>query len=246
MRVANRIDIVDDLTIADADSDGDGDGPFANGDNRYGIRVVGPGAFTGNVTVQNTSIMSVEGNNSALLSVETGVTGNIVFNAAAAGVLGNNSFGVRIAAPVAGAVKVGGGLSVLGENSVGFSLTGDVTGRVTLDGQLTATGFRSTQRPGQTAMDRLDADDKLLGGVAARIAGNVGGGLFFDKAQPNTNNDVNDEDGDGVLDSDETTAEIISYGSAPALQIGSTIQTVTLGVPGSTPTGRWTRPSIPT
>ena len=70
------ITITDNLTPTDTDSDGDPDGPFATGSGRFGIRVVGPGAFTGDITNTPAGNIRVEGNQSAAISVETGVVGS--------------------------------------------------------------------------------------------------------------------------------------------------------------------------
>jgi hypothetical protein len=46
---SNVISLTEDYTPTDTDSDGDIDGAFATGSNRYGIRLTGPGAFTGDI-----------------------------------------------------------------------------------------------------------------------------------------------------------------------------------------------------
>ena len=43
----------------DADKDGDADGAFVNGTGRYGVRVAGPGTFTGNIVVETTGAVNV-------------------------------------------------------------------------------------------------------------------------------------------------------------------------------------------
>ena len=48
----------------DTDSDGDLDGPWATGTGKYGVRVAGAGAVTGDLLVDTSGLIQVEGNNS--------------------------------------------------------------------------------------------------------------------------------------------------------------------------------------
>ena len=70
-----QILVTDSFTATDTDNDGDLDGAFATGTGRFGIRAVGPGAVDGDIT--STGSITVEGNNSAGISVETGLNGNL-------------------------------------------------------------------------------------------------------------------------------------------------------------------------
>ena len=91
----------------------------------------------------------------------------------------------------------------------------------------------------------MDADDLLIGGSAVNIAADVGGGILFDLPHADIAND-DDDDNDGILDTadpddnnngvadvDEGSSDITVFGSAPAVQVGSTTQTVTVGVVGT-------------
>ena len=108
-------------------------------------------------------------------------------------------------------------------------------------------------------LDELDADDLLQGGPAVRVGANVAGGVLFDKALAYSeagiegdddkdgvkngdedddgdgvkNRDDTDRDGNGIPDASQTTASISSLGGAPALLIGSTSNSVTLGAVGT-------------
>ena len=61
------------FTPTDSDNDGDLDGPFAQGTGRFGIRVLGPGTFTGNIA--NSGTITIQGNQSAAISVESALAG---------------------------------------------------------------------------------------------------------------------------------------------------------------------------
>jgi hypothetical protein len=69
------------------------------------------------------------------------------------------------------------------------------------------------------------------------VAGNVAGGVVFDAKPVDASTTDTDEDDDGILDAQEGTALIASYGSAPAVQIGTSAQAVTLGAVASSADG---------
>ncbi len=213
--ITDNINGGDDL---DTDNDGDADGPLASGTGRYGLRLTGAGPLTGNVNLQGSSGITVEGNNSYGVSLESGIVGN-VSTAGSIRTTGTNSVGLNIAGPVTGSVRVGGTIAARGENATGVNLSGDVTGRLTLQGNISASGYRYTESPierpegfTETAendddylfLDELDADDLLQGGPTVRIASNVGGGVVLDVGPTYGAGGVEgDDDGDGVKNGDE-------------------------------------------
>ncbi|ALL14715.1 autotransporter outer membrane beta-barrel domain-containing protein [Caulobacter henricii] len=227
------ITLNEDYTPTDTDSDGDTDGAFATGSNRFGIRLTGAGAFTGNIVNETAGAITIEGNNSAGVSLESALIGNFTNNGTVT-LLGDNSAGIKIAAPVTGKVTVNGGVSVIGKNTVGVAVDGDVSGAFVVQGGVTATGYRFTTRP-SLAADRakLDADDVLQGGSALRVTANVAGGLLLDIPPKDTDPNKTDDDGDGVVDTSEGSAALTAFGAAPALLIGSDTRTVTLGAVGT-------------
>ncbi|MFC3308620.1 autotransporter outer membrane beta-barrel domain-containing protein [Blastomonas aquatica] len=226
--ITNRgtITIDENYTPTDTDGDGDIDGPFAQGSNRFGIRTLG--AFTGSVI--NSGTITIEGNDSAAISLEGPLTGSLT-SSGAISVLGNNSVGVRAGA-VSGNVALTGSIVAAGANATGVALTGPIGGALTVQGVITATGYRSTTAPADVS--KLDADDLLQGGPALSVAGSVAGGILFDAPPRNTNPDDKDEDKDGIDDASEGTASITSFGTAPAVQIGSATEAVTIGAVAGT------------
>ncbi|CAN5211525.1 autotransporter outer membrane beta-barrel domain-containing protein [soil metagenome] len=224
----------DDKTAAGvAAPDGDLDGPFAKGSGRYGIQLTGPGVFTGNIVQDSAGSILIEGNNSAGVSLETGLVGNLTLGGSIS-VTGDNSYGVHVAgtAPVTGNVTLNGSTTVLGGGSTAVALDGAVNGAFVVQGSVSATGYRYTTRPTETVIGALDADDLLQGGSAVRVAGNVTGGVL-----------LNGPTGSTVVDGTTTTTSVISssttgtaalnvFGGAPALLIGSDTQAVTLGAVG--------------
>jgi outer membrane autotransporter protein len=214
---AGVINNIEDYTATDADSDGDLDGAFASGARRYGLRVTGPAPFLGSLVNASGGVITVEGNDSAGVSVETRLEGDLIHSGGIS-VVGDRGVGLQ-APSVAGKVRIDGPVSVQGEGSSAVVL-GDVGGGVVLQNSITATGYRYTARAADDARAKLDADDLKQGGSAVRIHGSVGGGILLDAPPAETNADSTDDDGDGITDTLEARAILTSYGAAPALDLG--------------------------
>lgn len=226
---SGTIKIDEPYTPTDTDNDGDLDGPFALGSGRYGIRTLG--AFTGNII--NTGTITVEGNNSFGIALGGPLTGNFSHDGTTS-VLGNNSVGVSLN-NVTGNVRLAGTISAQGQGSIAVRSQGNVTGAMVIQGKISSTGYRYTTPP--TDPSKLDADDLLQGGPAISIEGNVTQGVILAVPPKDNSPTNNDEDADGIEDSKEGSAAVASYGSAAALRIGSTTQSVTLGAVPGTATG---------
>ena len=208
---SGTITIDESFTPTDTDTDGDLDGPFAQGSGRFGIRVLGPGTFTGNIG--NSGTITVEGNQSGGLVVDSALSGTLNVSGTIK-VLGNDSVGVKADDVSDNVILSTGTIEVQGGNSVGVALNGDIGGALVIQNAIQNTGYRYTQVPADTS--KLDADDLLQGGSALVVAGSVGGGILFDARPADNSTTDTDEDDDGVLDANETTATILTVGSAPA------------------------------
>ena len=228
------ISLLEDYTATDSDSDGDLDGPFAQGSNRVGVRVTNAGTFTGDIINESAGVISVEGNNSAGILIEGPVVGNVT-NLGSISVTGDNARGVRIAAPVTGKVTMGGSINVQGSGAIAQAIDANINGALVLQGATSATGYRYTSRPGTLdALNKLDSDDLLQGGPAVRVAGDVTGGVLLQGANYSTKVGTDGNTTVTTTTSSTTgTSSISVFGSAPALQIGSTTQDVTLGAVGT-------------
>jgi len=228
------ISLTEDYTYTDDDSDGDYDGAFAKDSGRYGIRLTGTDPFVGTLTNDSSGAITIEGNDSAGISLEAPLTGSLVHSGSIS-VTGDRSYGIHTTGTISGGLTSNGSISVLGGGSVGLAVDGDVGGAVVIQGSVYATGYRVTSRysdPDDEAL--LDADDLLQGGGGVKVTADVAGGVLLDAPPTDTNDDTSDdEDGDGTTDSSEGTASITAYGSAPALLIGSDTRTVTLGAVGT-------------
>ena len=199
----------------DTDKDGDLDGPFANGTGRYGIRASGVGAITGDILNSSSGAITIEGNNSFGISIESALIGDLT-NFGSVTITGNNIYGIRSTAAITGDVTLNGLISATGQNAVGIALDADVNGAVSMQGSVSVTRFRYASRPSLAASRAiLDADDLLQSGPAVRIAGDVTGGVNLGVA-PVADNDLDndgwvdnsdtDDDNDGILDTTDTDA----------------------------------------
>ncbi|MGN7097210.1 autotransporter outer membrane beta-barrel domain-containing protein [Brevundimonas diminuta] len=213
--IGGAINITDSIEeYKDDDKDGDLDGPFADGTNRHGVRVTGSGPLVGNIRIESSGSIKVEGNNSSGLTVEAPLTGNL-FSQGQISVVGNDTYGIHTTGDVTGDVTLLGSVAAVGENAVGVAIDGAVDGAVKIQGAVTSTGYRYTTAPpskpttgqpreGATYLENLDADDLLQGGPAVRIAGDVAKGVLFDTAPSYGAGGIDgDDDGDGVKNGDE-------------------------------------------
>lgn len=237
------------LEQKDTDGDGDLDGPFVGGVGKYGI--LAEGAMTGTITNDSGGTISIEGNNSYGIRVVGPLTGSVV-NKGTISVTGDNARAISLEGAVSGSVRVSGSVQALGENAVGIAVLEDVAGQFQIQGSVSARGYRYTSRPAlQADRDKLDADDKLQGGPAVLVTSNIAGGILLDVAPvagidydgdgiPNSTDTDDDNDGvldaddkdldnDGIDDSTEGNAVVTSAGQAPAIQIGSTTEAITVG-----------------
>lgn len=219
---SGTITLTENYTATDTDADGDIDGTFAKGSGKTGIWVQSGAAHVGNIDHSGTT--TIEGNQSAGIRLDAPLTGNLTTSGTTT-ITGDNSYGL-VANTVTGNVTLRSSTSVQGANSVGAALLGDISGALKIQGAIVSTGYRSTTRP--TDVTKLDADDLLQGGSAVVIAGNVGGGVIFD-VPPTLSTTDTDVDDDGLLDASEGSASIATYGSAAAVQIGTSGSNTVIG-----------------
>lgn len=206
---SGKIVIDENYTAVDTDKDGDLDGPFAQGTGRTGIRTAG--AFTG--TIANSGEITVEGNDSAGIYLAGPLTGT-VSHTGKTSVLGDRSVGGRVAG-VSGAVTLGGAITAVGQGAVGARVDGNIGGALVVEGSIGATGYRSVAATADVS--KLDPDDLLQGGSALIVAGDVAGGITLSGATGKV-------------------ADLVSYGAAPAFQIGAADRSVAIGaIAGTTP-----------
>ena len=230
---SGTITIDESYTPTDTDNDGDIDGAFAQGSGRFGIHVLSGGTFTGNIL--NSGNITIEGNASAGIAVDSTLAGNISLTGGTINVLGDNGVGLRTSAVNGNVNLTNGTIIAQGAGSVGVSVGGNISGALVIQNSVTASGYRYLTPPADPS--KLDADDLLQGGSAVVVAGNVAGGIVFDARPADNSTTDTDEDDDLIEDANEGTAAIFSYGAAPAVQIGTSSQAVTVGAVASSTAG---------
>ena len=223
--IGGAVVVSDDITAetdVDTDNDGDGDGPLANGTDRYGIRLAGASPLVGNIVVETTGAIAVDGNNSAGISLEAPLTGNLDMLGSVT-VVGDNSYGVRNTGAVSGDVRLAGSIVTRGGGTIGASVEGDVAGGVVVHSSIQSTGYRQANRPPARPEDyvetpendddfvfedELDADDLLQGGPALNIAANVAGGVVLNRAPQYRSGGLDgDDDNDQIKNGDDDDDE---------------------------------------
>jgi hypothetical protein len=222
-------------------------GDWASGGNRTGILVTGPGSFSGSLF--NTGAISVVGNtsygilvnapilgdfHSLVVSPATGSTAATVARGSIT-VTGNNvvGFDVTPTGGISGSASITT-ITARGINAKGAVINGAVGGTVDISSTVDASGYRSVTRPTTPYYSTQYTADQLdQGGAAVSVGASIGHGLII-SAPPLPLSTTNlDQDNNGVPDSLQSTGNITSEGSAPALQIGSATQSIELGAVGT-------------
>ncbi len=173
---------------------------LTNGENRYGIQVAADDnkLFTGSIDNAANASITILGNDSAGIFVDTGgLKGNIT-SEGTINVTGNNSSGILVNAPVHGRISVSDSIVALGIGATGVSVNNRVFGQIDIDSAISVTGLynngATTARP--INFDGLSAGNFLIGGSAVSINSSLGHGLLID-----------------------TNGQLLTYGTAPALLI---------------------------
>ena len=238
---SGSITINESYTPTDTNGDGVVDGAYAQGTGRYGLRLIGPGTFTGNITLNTGSAITVQGNNSYGVSLEAPMVGNVV-QAGTVSLTGTNTvagahtIGFNETGGVTGGLLFTGGVSATGGGAQAVSVTGNVSGIFSIYSAIQSTGYRQTVRSTDPTINaKLLPEDLLTSGPALTVGGNVGGGVFLGAPPTGTlsTDTTTDADGDGLVDSAEGTSTVTTFGPGPAMVIGATGRDVHLGEFGS-------------
>ncbi len=253
---SGSISLIEDYTRVDdaSDTDTELDGPLAQGSNRYGILLEPGGTFTGdiridasnNVTTPVGGSITIEGNNSAGVSLQSNLNGSYVQNGAVS-VTGSNTIGVDIRGDVSGNVQIGsqavttgtagvvgstvpGTVSARGDGAVAIRILGDVGGEFMIDGDVGSTGFAQGNSSNYKDPDdtstftpfALDADDLFVGGSAVEIRGDLARGFLVNGAAIGVTDTTPDtKDVIQNFDENRTRGTINTFGSAPTVTIRS-------------------------
>jgi hypothetical protein len=235
---SGSISNTDGYTASTNSTNGFADGAFAQGTARYGLRLVGPGGLTGDITLNSGSTITVQGNNSYGVSLEAPLTGDLI-SAGSISMTGSSSTGLSETGGISGKLRITGAVSVSGGSAgagqpgaTAVNVGGDVGGSLSIYSAIAATGYRSTVRSVDPSVNaELTSDQLQISGPALQVGANVHGGVILGSAPAGTvsSDATTDADHDGVVDSAETPGSLTVYGTAPALLVGANGKTITLG-----------------
>ncbi len=214
-----------------------------DGNDSAAIWIEGP--LTGDLNVFGDA--SIRGDDSHVIRTTGAIDGDVQITGDI-NARGENTVGVSVGGDVTGRVMIGGSIT-----ASGFRYTTALPER--------PDGFEETSDNDDDILfrDELDPDDLLIGGPALWVSADVGEGVILDRAPAYSSAGVDgdddgdgvkngdedddgdgivnrsdtDRDGDGVLDANEGTASVTSFGSAPAVRIGSATDDITVGVAGT-------------
>jgi hypothetical protein len=200
--------------LLNSDNSGPNTGSLTTASGRYGIQIQGSAAFNGSIADSGT--ISVLGNDSgAVLVGNGGLTGTIAISGTES-VSGTNSFTLQTLGMVLGSpsgtgasasIAITGAISAFGTGSTAIAIDAPVAGQVYIDNAVTSNAYYSggetTARP--ITIPALSAHNTEQAGPAVIIGGSIGGGVELD-----------------------TSAVILTLGSAPALLIGPSAGTAVL------------------
>ena len=172
------ITLIDNTAAQDSNNDGLIDLPFADGENKTGILISGASPFTGNVTIEDSAGISVEGNDSfgIRLMNAASLNGNLS-NAGSLNLTGNNNTGIQLGGVLDGDFNNSGSITSRGENSRAIHAMDNITGSFQTSGTITNTAYTSTTRLSSFRRDDLTDSDRLQAGPAIEINGDVDGGV---------------------------------------------------------------------
>lgn len=220
---SGTISLVEDYTQTDTDSDGNLDGNLAIGTDRHGIFLQAGPTFTGNII--NSGTISIEGNNSSAVTLNSLLTGNFT-NSGSISVVGDNSFGIAINGGVTGDAIIGGNGTVRGENSTAIHVNSAVGGELSINGSWNVLAYPSLVVPADQGT--LDPDDLEQSGPAILVNDNVAGGITIEGI--GVENDINDDGDSEDNETDDNFSAVINlYGSTPAMLIQADGSNLTVG-----------------
>ncbi len=162
-----------DVVVVSAEDDED---PI--GDAKTGIDVTGPGAFTGDIVLEEGSTLLVEGTNSLGIVVRTDLIGNVT-NEGRVDVNGADSTAILIDAPVTGDVTTSGIVEATGENTAGIVVRNAISGALRNEGSIN--NF-STENNFFDDLDLAEDEDIVypLSQGAVLVGGSLGAGFLND------------------------------------------------------------------
>ena len=240
---SGSINVNETFEVASTDSDPATDGPFAEGSGRTGILISGSSPFEGNVELTSTSSINIEGTDSFGINLtntsinQEGLIGDL-FTGGAITVRGARSTAININSGITGDFTNTGTINGQGEEIKGINIEADIQGGFVNSAGVSVTGYRSLGRPtisesfSSNSREQITAEDLFQAGSAITIRANISEGIHLDDGI----NDVLDDNGNQTFDSDgnvirssDTPSTVVQNGSAPAILIGDTENSILIG-----------------
>jgi len=220
---SGTITVDEDFSAENTDDDPFDDTPFASGSGRTGILISGASPFVGNVTIEDTATILVEGNESFGIDLSNtplgaGLDGDLTMGGRMS-VRGDNSAGVRVGSVITGNITNNGAVEIQGVNSGAFDIGADIGGGFANVGNIVNNAYRFTTRPAfnpDAVADRTDLGAEDLGQAASAITvnANIARGINLGQRTTTTT------DSDGNETTTVTSTSLISHSSStPAILV---------------------------
>lgn len=181
----------------------------STGSNNYGILIDGEGIFQGNILAETNADFTVRGTNSAGISLQTDMIGDITVRDIIA--QDANSNAIEILGNLTGNIEVQSRIDARGEDSHGIYIGADV------DGQIRNIGF-VTSGSDTSRNANFDLVDAVSATASIRVSANLTGGIANDITFQNSDGDIVD-----VIEGSSTAGFSTNNGTISAFAGGQTI-----------------------
>ena len=240
---SGSVNVNETFEVTSSDADPASDGPFAEGTGRTGILISGSSPFEGNVELTSTSSINIEGTDSFGINLsntsinQEGLIGDLTTGGAIT-VRGARSTAINISSGIIGDFTNTSTINGQGDGTRGMNIEADIQGGFVNSGGVSLTGYRSLGRPtisgnfSSNSREQITAEDILQAGSAITINANITEGIHLDDGI----SDVLDDNGNQTFDSNGnvirssgTPSTVVQNGSAPAILIGNSENSIVIG-----------------
>jgi len=174
-----------------------------------GILIDGDGTFVGDITSDDTSTITVTGDDSYGLSLQSSMVGDITTDVIS--VSGDRSSAISISGSLDGNLNTTGSISAPGEGGTAVSVNGLMTGSFVNSGTMRSGTGRTSS--GNSIIDAVP------GVATVQIGGRVEGGLLNDEYYTDTDGNISQTETD---DTTPVTGSIGANAGAPAILVSPT------------------------
>lgn len=155
------------IRILPANTDTESIGP------NFGILVSGAGSLTGDITVESSSVISIDGTGSSVIRIDAPMFGNVQLDGTV-NLFGVENTGILVRGPISGTVLHSGSMLGGNQNVVGIAIYGNVGDGVVNQGTIGIGGEATRDNNG-------DPVAPLIGKAGILVASDVTGGVLNDR-----------------------------------------------------------------